>query len=279
MSSKKRKKKSEGESNPFKMVIYIVSVVALVACIVFFVYRDFQKENAFEEQVAELSSQEKADMWDEFEQERFADRTQNEENPETVSEENPVATDGNGTPRKKSAAENEDGSDIVTDTGNETGADIIVEETPTPEPVVTDMITTEPVQDVSPTPLPSLTPLPTDVQAALLSITPPPEETASLSVLILNGTRRQGVAGYWKNVLDQAGYKNVVPATYTGTVGPQTVIYASSIADAEPLLQLFPNASIQVGSVTTGIEATTGYPLPEHTDIFVMVGSNDARSS
>ncbi len=257
MSTKKRKKKREQGRNPLKTFFYIFMVLVLMACIVFFVYKDREKDKEFEQQVEDLSAQEKADMWDEFENENL-----------------PVPSDE---PDDSEALGNDDNQDSIQETANENHEDI-PETADTPEvvPSVTD-IAAEPTSADGV--LPSQTPLPTDFLTAGPSLTPPPAEIASLSVLILNGTRKQGVAGYWKTVLEQAGYTNVTPATYTGSVGTQTVIYTTEVSKAELLLQLFPNASIQIGSVTTGIEATTGYPLPAQTDIYVLIGSSDARNS
>ncbi|MDO5541622.1 MAG: LytR C-terminal domain-containing protein, partial [Eubacteriales bacterium] len=72
------------------------------------------------------------------------------------------------------------------------------------------------------------------------------EETVKASsILVLNGTGKSGVAGYWKAQLEEAGYTNVSPASYTGTVGEETIIYVSAKEQAEPLKQQFPNASVE----------------------------------
>lgn len=254
MATKKRKKKRDRERNPLKMVFYIILVLALIACIVYFVYRDMEKNKDYEQQVKELSAQEKSDMWEEFENELGSDAVSEDPNGSGSLEDEQT---GEATPRKKSMAD----------------------ATPTPEatPTVTNTAT-EPSPEGDQ--LPSQTPAPADFLAADPNLTPPPADIASLSVLVLNGTRRPGVAGYWKNILEQAGYTNVVPATYTGTVGSQTVIYTNTISNAELLLQQFPNASIQIGSITTGLEAASPEtPLPEHTDIYILIGNSDARNS
>lgn len=252
MSTKKRKIQREEGRNPLKTVLYIIIVLLLMACIIYFVYREMQKGKAFEQQVKDLSAQEKADMWEEFDNEANPAGTDESDNSETLGEnvQNMESDENGGTPEAENTPE---AMPSVTDIASElTSADGI---------------------------LPSQTPLPTGFLAENPNLTPPPAEIASLPVLILNGTRKQGVAGYWKSVLEQAGYTNVTPATYTGTVGTQTVIYTADAAKAESLLQLFPNASIQIGSITTGIEATTGIPLPAQTDIYILIGSSDARNS
>lgn len=252
MATKKRKKRREQDSNPLKMGFYIIAVLALMACLVFFVYRDREKDKEFEKQVEELSARELSDMWDEIENEGG-----------TVED-----TDLSGEP------ESEDFSDEAHVTEPDTSTDLpVTEPAVTETAVVTASITPATGQLPEGTPVASVSPEPN------LSVTPVPAEVSGLNVLILNGTRRPGVAGYWKTVLEQAGYTNVVPVTYTGTVGAQTVIYTDVTSKADYLLQQFPNASIQIGSITTGLEPSADAPLPEHVDIYILIGSNDARSS
>ncbi|EET58825.1 hypothetical protein BRYFOR_09285 [Marvinbryantia formatexigens DSM 14469] len=99
-----------------------------------------------------------------------------------------------------------------------------------------------------------------------------------MSILVLNGTGRPGVAGYWKSQLEEAGYTDVTPATYTETVGEKTVIYAATTEEAEIFKEQFPDAEVEVGTVETGLEAAEGIPLPEKCDVYIIVGSSDARS-
>ena len=99
-----------------------------------------------------------------------------------------------------------------------------------------------------------------------------------MSILVLNGTGIPGVAGYWKSQLEEAGYSNVTPATYTQTVGENTVIYATTNREAELFKEQFPNAEVEIGAVDTGLEAAEGIPLPEECDVYIIIGRKDARS-
>lgn len=99
-----------------------------------------------------------------------------------------------------------------------------------------------------------------------------------MSVLVLNGTGVPGVAGYWKSQLEEAGYSNVTPATYTQTVGENTVIYATTNREAELFKEQFPNAEVEIGAVDTGLEEAEGIPLPEKCDVYIIIGKKDARS-
>ncbi len=99
------------------------------------------------------------------------------------------------------------------------------------------------------------------------------------SILVLNGTRRPGVAGFWKERIENMGYANIMTATYTGSVSSETVIYASSTELGEPLKAEFPEGTVQVGSITEGIEPNSGETLPDKFDIYVVVGNNDADTT
>lgn len=110
----------------------------------------------------------------------------------------------------------------------------------------------------------------TDTEAALVM--------TDLSILVLNGTGKPGVAGYWKTQLEKRGYTNVTPASYTETVGDETVIYAANNAQTGIFKELFPNAETKIGTVDTGLEAATGIPLPEKCDVYIIIGNKDARS-
>lgn len=108
------------------------------------------------------------------------------------------------------------------------------------------------------------------------------EETAAadkeINVLVLNGTKREGVAGYWKTQLEQAGYKNVFPVTYTKSAEEQTVIYTKTQKMAEPFLELFPDAKIEIGAVEEGLELGEGVALPEERDVSILIGLNDVKN-
>lgn len=104
------------------------------------------------------------------------------------------------------------------------------------------------------------------------------EADKTVSILVLNGTKRPGVAGYWQNQLEEDGYENVASASYSGEIADETVIYAEQEADAEPLKSYFPDADVEKGSIEEGIEADNGVTLPETCDLYIVIGRNDAQS-
>lgn len=103
-----------------------------------------------------------------------------------------------------------------------------------------------------------------------------PAAAKEMNVLVLNGTKREGVAGYWKTKLEQAGYTHVYPVTYTKPAEEQTVIYAKTKKTAEAFLEQFPNAKIEIGTVKEGWEAAEEAALPVKRDVFILIGLADA---
>ena len=54
------------ERNPWKMVLYIVAVVALAACLVFLVYTRREQKKAYQEELLQLQSKETEDTFAQF---------------------------------------------------------------------------------------------------------------------------------------------------------------------------------------------------------------------
>lgn len=203
------RRKYKQESNPLKMVIYIIAVLALIGCLGYLVYSSREQKKEHAEEVRRIAAKET----------EFA-MTEKERETEPVTETEGVA------------------KNKVTDQISETESE--------------------------------------EVKEAASSNTA--EKGKDSAVLVLNGTGRPGVAGYWQKQLEEAGYTNVVSASYTGEIDDETIIYAADEKEAEVFKEQFPNADFEKGSIETGIEAAEGSSLPEHSDIYIVVGSNDARS-
>lgn len=102
-------------------------------------------------------------------------------------------------------------------------------------------------------------------------------EERLLDIVVLNGTRRQGVAGYWRDELEKAGFLNVASASFSAEPQDATVIYAQNGANAGVLRATFPNAQFTVGELPAGnIEPGEGESLPEQADVYIVLGRNDA---
>ena len=99
----------------------------------------------------------------------------------------------------------------------------------------------------------------------------------SITIVVLNGTTTDGVAGYWASVIQGLGYTDVTAANYGLLSDSETVIVASSADAAEPLLSVFPDATVQVGTSVEGeVWISDGEEVPQDVDVYVIVGMNDA---
>lgn len=124
----------------------------------------------------------------------------------------------------------------------------------------------------------SETPVPENTEAtAAPTATPIAQADPNLSVVVLNGTGKEGVAAQWTEALRNSGYANVTPATYSGAVEEQTLIYAASEEQGAQFLNLFPNGIIRVGTVDAqGIITGVGVNLPPQVDVYIVIGKSEA---
>ncbi len=102
------------------------------------------------------------------------------------------------------------------------------------------------------------------------------------SILVLNGTRKPGVAAYWQSVLLADGYSNVSMATYSQEASDRTVIYYSGEAAMHAALTLqayFPDTDIIYGAPAEGIEPGEDTQLPAQVDVYIVVGLLDAEAA
>ena len=97
------------------------------------------------------------------------------------------------------------------------------------------------------------------------------------SVLVLNGSYRNGVAAYWEAQLSGAGFQHLYVGTYAGQAEEKTVIYTQYPEKAQAFLALFPNAEIREGEPSAAFTVSNGNP--ESRDFIVVIGIADASVS
>ncbi|MCD7868480.1 MAG: LytR C-terminal domain-containing protein [Clostridiales bacterium] len=119
---------------------------------------------------------------------------------------------------------------------------------------------------------------------ASVTLTPTPisfsESCYDMQILVLNGTGIQGAAAYWKSQLEEEGFTEVETASYTKTVGSQTMVYGENEEILEYFSEVFPNAEFTEGSVTEGIVFdTTVKDSQTDYDYYIVIGISDARNS
>ena len=94
------------------------------------------------------------------------------------------------------------------------------------------------------------------------------------SVVVLNGSYRNGVASYWEQQLTQAGYQHLYTGSYGGQAEQQTVIYTAFTQAADTLKEIFPSAEIREGAPPAAY--TLSVEAPETIDFYVVIGLADA---
>lgn len=232
------------EKNPLRMVIYILAVIVLVGCIVYLLKYSGMKQEKYREEVKRVSALEASDL---------APTPEADTSSETAM---PEAT-ATLTPTPEAAVP-----------GATPTPEVSATLTPIPEAAVPGVTSTPEAANLTPAP---------ELEKQADTVVNAEEAAKEMSILVLNGTRRPGVAAYWKNELDKSGYKNVTPVTYTKIVEFETVIMTENVELAQPLLELFPDAKIQEGSVQEGIELDPGVTIPEKSDVYIIIGEKDVR--
>ena len=89
-------------------------------------------------------------------------------------------------------------------------------------------------------------------------------------ILVLNSTGVAGLAKSWMNKLRGAGFTDVATGNYSLGKETQTKIYVAEQGMGKDLAEYFTDATIEVGSLSSGIDVST-----EGVEIFIVVGSND----
>lgn len=149
-------------------------------------------------------------------------------------------------------------------------------------PELTVRKTEEEKTEATPTPELTATPTPEPTATEAPSPTPEEEEVFDPTILVLNGTKIQGVAGYWKEQLEKEGYSNVDAATYTKAVEAETVIYSEAADEekaGEAFQKLFPNAAFRKESIKDGISFSADHNGQKDSfDFYIVIGTKDARN-
>lgn len=97
-------------------------------------------------------------------------------------------------------------------------------------------------------------------------------------IMVLNGTGKEGIAGYWRDQLMQDGYTDVILANYLKKAEEYTLIYSKDRKLAEHFQQLFPDSKIRITALTEGIEMPEGTAQPENVDVYLVIGSKDTEA-
>ena len=95
------------------------------------------------------------------------------------------------------------------------------------------------------------------------------------TVIVLNGSYRNGVASVWEERMKEAGYNNIITGSYGGQAEQKTIVYTAYPDQAEVLKEIFADAEIREG--TPPAAYTLSGETPEKCDYYVVIGLTDAN--
>jgi hypothetical protein len=96
------------------------------------------------------------------------------------------------------------------------------------------------------------------------------ESSFDKKIVVLNGTDTKGLAGHWKDTLSGYGYTDIDSANYYNGA-ENTKILVTEDGIGQDLLQYFPSASIETGTLTSD---ETDAKL-DGVQIIIIIGSSD----
>lgn len=103
------------------------------------------------------------------------------------------------------------------------------------------------------------------------------KDVKDASVLIINGTYKNGVASYWEGRFREAGYTNLLTGSYSGKAEQVTAIYGIDKEMAAAFREFFPTAEIRDGPVPAGYTMADETQQPaDNCDFYIVVGIADA---
>lgn len=237
----------ESERNPFKVVLYILIVLALIGCIGFLFYENRQRKAAYREEIEQMASGEteyvRAERMSETETEKqtekqtekkqsgknMADSSKGETETESESESETDQTD---------AAESTE-SESETETESESESESESEETKT----------------------------------AL------PQKLRSIKIVVLNASGKEGAASMWKEVLQKGGYKTISVGSYSHKE-EGTTIYTKNAELGADLRSIFPNSNVYesgMDEVKSEIELPGTVENANNADAYIVVGKNNTE--
>ena len=237
----------ESERNPFKVVLYILIVLALIGCIGFLFYENRQRKAAYREEIEQMASGEteyvRAERMSETETEKqtekqtekkqsgknMADSSKGEIETESESESETDQTD---------AAESTE-SESETETESESESESESEETKT----------------------------------AL------PQKLRSIKIVVLNASGKEGAASMWKEVLQKGGYKTISVGSYSHKE-EGTTIYTKNAELGADLRSIFPNSNVYesgMDEVKSEIELPGTVENANNADAYIVVGKNNTE--
>lgn len=243
----------ESERNPFKVVLYILIVLALIGCIGFLFYENRQRKAAYREEIEQMAS-------GETEYVRAERMSETETEKQTEKQTEKKQSGKNMTDSKKVETETESESESETD---ETDA-------------------AESTESESESELSAETESETETESESESEeakTASSKNLRSIKIVVLNASGREGAASMWKGVLEKGGYKTISVGSYSHKE-EGTTIYTKNAELGEDLRSIFPNSNVYdsgMDEVKSEIELPGTVENADNADAYIVVGKNNTE--
>lgn len=241
----------ESERNPFKVVLYILIVLALIGCIGFLFYENRQRKAAYREEIEQMASGEteyvRAERMSETETEK-----QTEKQTEKKQSGKNMADSSKGETETESESESEtDQTDAAESTESESETELSAETETESE--------SESESEETKTAL--------------------PQKLRSIKIVVLNASGKEGAASMWKEVLEKGGYKTISVGSYSHKE-EGTTIYTKNAELGDDLRSIFPNSNVYesgMDEVKSEIELPGTVENANNADAYIVVGKNNTE--
>lgn len=264
-----RKTKHSDEKNPLSMVLYIAVVLILLACIWGLLCFSRQRRQTYAEKVREAAENETEYV--------MTERVRETESESETSSKSKGASAGGKSTAADSRTTKDDVLETVPDAKQDDAGESEDTETQDTEEAENsgdndDDESAESENESAGEDDTENTDAQSGIAAAGYKLT---ASEKAQTILVLNGTRRPGVAGYWSEQLKELGYRNVFSASYNGEIQDNTVLYTSPNVKVTGLQLEFEGSETREGAVEEGIEPVEGETLPERISVYVVIGRDD----
>ena len=239
----------ESERNPFKVVLYILIVLALIGCIGFLFYENRQRKAAYREEIEQMASGEteyvRAERMSETETEKQTEKqTEQKQSGKNMADSSKGETESetdqaDAAESTESESETELSAETESETETESESESESEETKT----------------------------------AL------PQKLRSIKIVVLNASGKEGAASMWKEVLKKGGYKTISVGSYSHKE-EGTTIYTKNAELGDDLRSIFPNSNVYesgMDEVKSEIELPGTVENANNADAYIVVGKNNTE--
>ena len=245
----------ESERNPFKVVLYILIVLALIGCIGFLFYENRQRKAAYREEIEQMASGET-----EYVRTERMSETETEKQTEKQTEKKQSGKNMTDSPKGETETESEsesetDKTDAAESTESESETELSAETESETETESESESESEETKTAS------------------------SKNLRSIKIVVLNASGKEGAASMWKEVLEKGGYKTISVGSYSHKE-EGTTIYTKNAELGDDLRSIFPNSNVYesgMDEVKSEIELPGTVENANNADAYIVVGKNNTE--